>query len=106
MTNESVMNQILVIAWREVTRLRQRFGGASPLVVLLLLVVFGLSAYYLRDTVTLGSGLYRVGVSGDVPPIHDSHFAIVALDAKTGQALLDQHVIDLWIGSPQGLSRT
>ena len=34
------MNQILVIAWREVTRLRKRFGGgASPLAVLLLLTV-------------------------------------------------------------------
>ena len=51
------MNQILVIAWREVTRLRKRFAGASPLVVLLLLSVLGLSAYYLRDTVALGSGL-------------------------------------------------
>ena len=99
------MNQILVIAWREVTRLRKRFGGASPLVVLLLLAVFGLSAYYLRDTVTLGSGLYRVGVSGDVPSIQDSRFAVVAVDAKTGQAFLDQHVIDLWVDGPQVISR-
>jgi len=99
------MNQILVIAWREVTRLRKRFGGASPLVVLLLLAVFGWSAYYLRDTVMLGSGLYRVGVSGDVPPIRDSRFAVVALKAEVGQALLDQHVIDLWIDGPQVISR-
>ena len=99
------MNQTLVIAWREVTRVRKRFGGASPLVVLLLLAVFGLSAYYLRDTITLGSGLYRVGVSGDVPSIQDSRFAVVTVDAKTGQALLDQHVIDLWIDGPQVISR-
>ena len=99
------MNQILVIAWREVTRVRKRFGGVSPLVVLLLLAVLGLSAYYLRDTVTLGSGLYRVGVSGDVPPIQDSHFAVVSLQAEAGQTLLDQHVIDLWINGLQVISR-
>ena len=99
------MNQILVIAWREVTRVRKRFGGVSPLVVLLLLAVLGLSAYYLRDTVTLGSGLYRVGVSGDVPPIRDSHFAVVSLQAEAGQTLLDQHMIDLWINGLQVISR-
>ena len=99
------MNQILVIAWREVTRVRKRFGGVSPLVVLLLLAVLGLSAYYLRDAVTLGSGLYRVGVSGNVPPIRDSHFAVVALKAEAGQTLLDQHVIDLWINGLQVISR-
>ena len=51
------MNQILIIAWRELTRLRKRFGsGASPLAVILLLVVVGLSAFALRDTISLGSG--------------------------------------------------
>ena len=100
------MKQILVIAWREVTRLRKRFGGgASPLAVLLLLAVLGLSSYYLRDTVSLGSGLYRIGVAGDVPPIHDSRFAVVTVDAKQGQALLDQKVIDVLIDGSQVISR-
>jgi len=100
------MNQILVIAWREVTRLRKRFGGgASPLAVLLLLVILGLSAYYLRDTVSLGSGLYRVGVSGDVPPIQDSRFAVVDVDADEGQALLNEKAIDLFINGSQVISR-
>jgi ABC-type Na+ efflux pump permease subunit len=100
------MNQILVIAWREVTRLRKRFGGgASPVAVVLLLAVLGLSAYALRDTISLGSGLYRVGVSGDVPPIHDSRFAVVAVDATQGQALLDQQVIDVLVDGSQVTSR-
>ncbi len=80
------MNQILVIAWREVTRLRKRFGGgASPLAVLALLAVLGMSAYFLRDTVSLGSGLYRVGVSGDVPSIQDSRFAVLKVDCRRGK---------------------
>jgi hypothetical protein len=96
------MNQILVIAWREVTRLRKRFGGgASPIAVLLLLAVLGLSAYALRDEAALGSGLYRVGVSGEVPPIHDSRFAILAVDPTEGRALLDQQVIDVFIDGAQ-----
>ena len=100
------MNQILVIAWREVTRLRKRFGGASPLGVLLLLSMLWLSSYYLRDTITLGSGLYRVGVSGDVPPIHDSHFAVMAVNVEKGELLLDQHVIDVFINGADVISRS
>src|SRR5512145_105248 len=92
------MNQILVIAWRELSRLQKRFkGGVSPIAVVILLAVLGLSAYTLRDTVSLGNGLYRVGVSGEVPPIQDSRFAVVTLEAVTGRELLDQQVIDVFI---------
>lgn len=100
------MRQILVIAWREVTRLRKRFsGGASPLAVLALLVVLGLSALALRNTVSLGSGLYRVGVMGDVPPIKDSRFAVQEVSLKQGRVLLDQHIIDVFIVDEQTLFR-
>ena len=44
------MHQILTIAWREVTRLRTRFGGASPLAILLMLGVLGLAAFALRNS--------------------------------------------------------
>jgi ABC-type Na+ efflux pump permease subunit len=92
------MNQILVIAWREVTRLRKRFGGgASPLAVILLLAVLGFSAFLLRNTVALGSGLYRVGVSGDVPAIQDSRFSVVEVDPVQGKALLEKQSIDVLI---------
>src|SRR6185436_18725230 len=105
MRSQSPMNQILVIAWREITRLRKRFAGASPLVVLLLLSVSGLSAYYLRDTITLGNGLYRVGVSGDIPLIQDSHFAVMKVGVEEGKILLDQHAIDIFINGEDVLSR-
>ncbi|MDK1081982.1 MAG: ABC transporter permease [Anaerolineae bacterium] len=96
------MNQILVIALREVTRLRKRFGGgASPITVVLLLAVVGFSAFSLRDTISLGSGLYRVGVSGDVPTIQDSRFSIVAVDLDKGYALLEQRAIDVFIDGPR-----
>jgi ABC-type Na+ efflux pump permease subunit len=100
------MNQILVIAWREVTRLRKRFGGgASPVAVIFLLAVLGLSAFFLRDAVSLGSGLYRIGVSGDVPPIQDSRFSVVAVDSNQGKLLLEQQVIDVLVDGAQVFSR-
>ena len=59
------MHQILVIAWREITRVRKRFGGgASPIAVVLLIIGLGLSAFALRSSVALGTGLYRVAISG------------------------------------------
>ncbi|MEW6400419.1 MAG: ABC transporter permease [Chloroflexota bacterium] len=106
-TLSSPMHQILVIAWREVTRLRKRFGGgASPLAVLLLLAVLGLAAYFLRDTVALGSGLYRVGVSGEVPAIQDSRFAVIRVDRAKGEELLTGHVIDVLIDGAEVIYRS
>jgi len=104
--NRTYMKQILVIAWREVTRLRKRFGGgASPIAVLLLLVVLGLSAAALRTTVSLGSGLYRIGVSGDVPAIQDSRFSVVEVGADEGRALLEEQSIDVLIDGSQVIYR-
>lgn len=101
------MNQILVIAWREVTRLRKRFGGgASPLAVLLLLAMLGLSSYFLRDTVSLGAGLYRVGVSGDVPLIEDSRFSVLSVSPQEGRTLLEDKTIDVFIDGSQVISRS
>ena len=100
------MNQILVIAWREITRLRKRFGGgASPLAVLALLAVLGGSSYFLRDAVSLGSGLYRVGVIGNVPTINDSRFAVMEVNEEQGRALLEQKAIDLLIIDSQVIAR-
>jgi ABC-type Na+ efflux pump permease subunit len=100
------MNQILVIAWREITRLRKRFGGgASPVAVLLLMGVVGLSAFALRDTVSLGSGFYRVGVSGDVPAIQDSRFSVVEAEVEEGRTLLEEQSIDVLIDGSQVIYR-
>jgi len=99
------MHQILVIAWREVSRLRKRFSGTSPITVILLLAALGFSAFALRNTVALGSGLYRVGISGEVPAIQDSRFSIVTVDAIEGKTLLDKHIIDVFINGAQVIYR-
>ena len=100
------MNQILVIASREVSRISKRFGGAtSPLVAVSFLIVLGLSAFILRNTVSLGSGLYQVGVSGNVPPIRDSRFTVVKVDVEQGRKLLEQKNIDILIDGHEVISR-
>ncbi|HLO27985.1 MAG TPA: ABC transporter permease [Anaerolineales bacterium] len=99
------MTQILIIAWRELTRLRKRFGGASPLAVIALLVGVGLSAFAVRNTISLGSGLYQIGVAGDVPPIHDDRFTVIQVDVDEGRTMLNQHIIDVLIDGTQVYSR-
>ncbi len=87
-----------MIARREVARLRQRFsGGASPVSVALLLAVLGLSAFALRQQVSLGSGLYRIGVPADFPRIQDSRFSTIGVDTVQGEALLNRGAIDALI---------
>ncbi|HKY52731.1 MAG TPA: ABC transporter permease [Anaerolineales bacterium] len=100
------MNKILVIAWRDITRIRKQFGsGASLFVALGLLIVLGVSAFTFWNTLSLGSGLYQIGVSGEVPPIRDSRFVVIHVDVEQGKTLLDQHRIDVLIHGSQVLSR-
>jgi ABC-type Na+ efflux pump permease subunit len=100
------VKQILIIAWRELTRLRKRFrGSASPLVAISLLIVVGLSAFAIRNTISLGSGLYQIGVTGDVPPIHDNRFTVIQVDVEHGRTLLNEHSIDVLIDGTQVFSR-
>ena len=101
------MNKILVIAWREVTRIRKQFGSrTSLLAVIAFLSILGFSAFALWNTLSLGSGLYQIGVSGNVPPLRDSRFVVIKVDVERGQTLLEQHRIDVLIDGTQVISRT
>ena len=100
------MYLVLTLANREINRLRQRFSGAaSPLAVLLLLVAVGFAAFTLRDTLTPGSGLYRVGVSADAPLIQDSRFSVAQVTAAQGQRLLAEGAIDVLINGSSLVTR-
>ena len=100
------MRQILTIAWRETSRLRQRFsGGVSPFAFLLLLAGLALLSMALRDTVTLGYGLYRVGVTKDAAEIRDGRFAVMPVDATNAAQLLEQRAVDAVVDGGQVLTR-
>jgi ABC-type Na+ efflux pump permease subunit len=100
------LNKILVIAWREVSRIRKQFGSrASALVVIAFLLVLGFSGFALWNTLSLGSGLYQIGVSGSVPLLRDSRFVVIKVEPEVGKTLLAQHHIDVLIDGTQVLSR-
>ncbi|HET91895.1 MAG TPA: ABC transporter permease [Chloroflexi bacterium] len=93
------MKTILIIAQREITRLRSRFRGSSRPVVALALVGVSLVAYLtFRQGAMRGRGLYRVGL----PPaadlaIQDSRFATIAIPLPTGRSLLEAGALDAYV---------
>jgi len=92
------MRQIWTIALREVFRVRRRFsGGVSTVLVLLLLVALAALGWALRDTMTLGYGLYRVGVMGDAAEIRDPRFVVMPVTTSNAQTLLAQRAVDVVI---------
>jgi ABC-type Na+ efflux pump permease subunit len=100
------MRQIWTIALREVFRVRRRFsGGVSPLLVVLLLIALGVLGFLLRDAVTLGYGLYRVGVMGDAAEVRDARFVVTQVSASNAQNLLEQRAVDVVIDGGQVLAR-
>jgi len=99
------LKQIFTTAWRELTRLRQRFSSGNPLAAFTLLIVLGLSAFAIRNAISLGSGLYQIGVSGDVPPIQDDRFTVLRVDPAQGRKLLNQRAIDVLVDGNQVFSR-
>lgn len=100
------MRQILTIALREITRLQQRFsGGASPWSIVVLLGATGIAALAFSQTTVLGSGMYRVGVAGDAPPISDPRFAAMNVDAARGRELLDAHALDVLLDGANVITR-
>jgi ABC-type Na+ efflux pump permease subunit len=92
------MHGILIIAKRELKRLRSRFQGESRLTVILLLIVsLGISYLVAQQGFVPSSGLYRIGVAPDGPPIRDSRFDVLAVDPTRGRALLDKGAIDAYV---------
>lgn len=96
----SYLYTILLIAIREVTRLRTRFKGRSnPIAMLLLIVSILLLFLTFRRGAVQGKGLYRVAVSPDGPRIQDERFEVVRVTPSVGYALLEAGAVDLYVDS-------
>lgn len=75
------MRNILIIAGREVRRLRARFGGRMLAAVAVLLAAA--AAAYLfasQQGMVLAKDFYVVGVSTDAPALNDGRFHVIVLD--------------------------
>ena len=99
------MSQILVLARRETKRLRSRFQGGSRWTVLVLLVAALTISYLVAQRgLVPSSGLYRIGVSDNAPPIRDSRFAVIQVEPSTGRDLLNQGAIQIYVDGQTVLS--
>lgn len=99
------MSGIITLAWRETRRLRSRFQGGSRLTVALLIVAaLGISFLVARRGVVPSSGLYRIGVSSNAPPIQDSRFQVSAVSPSAGRDLLDKGAIQIYVDGDTVLS--
>jgi ABC-type Na+ efflux pump permease subunit len=100
------MGNILIIAKREVKRVRSRFrGGSRPVVLLILAGALAISYLVSQQGAVLGKGMYRVGVPPSGPAIYDSRFNTVAVARSTGYMLLDEKAIDVYIDGSKVASR-
>jgi ABC-type Na+ efflux pump permease subunit len=89
---------IATIAKREITRLRLHFQGRTrPIITLILAGALLISYLVFRQGAIQGRGLYRIGVSPDVPRIQDSRFDTVAVARPLGHSMLETKAIDVYI---------
>ncbi len=92
------MGNILIIAKREIKRVRSRFrGGSRPVVLLILAGALAISYLVSQQGTVLGKGMYRVGVPPGGSAIQDSRFRTMTVDRSAGYLLLDEKVIDVYI---------
>jgi len=92
------MKNILTISKWEVSRVRSRFSGKSRFIILAILLLGLVSAYLIyHQGLVICKGLYTIGVSADAPMITDKCFNTIGTDPATGQALLREKTIDLYV---------
>jgi ABC-type Na+ efflux pump permease subunit len=101
------MSKILQVAKREVGRFRARFSGRSQPVVLALIVVSLIVSYFVaQQGLVIGKGIYTIGISPDGPAIDDLRFSVLSLDRATGQRMLADGSIDLYMDGETALARS
>jgi len=100
------MSKILQVAKREVGRFRARFSGRSQPVVLALIVLSLIVSYFVaQQGLVIGKDIYTIGVSPDGPAIGDLRFNVLSLDRATGQKMLADGSIDLYLDGETAFTR-
>ncbi len=101
------MSKILQVAKREVGRFRARFSGRSQPVVLALIVISLIVSYFVaQQGLVIGKDIYTIGVSPDGPYVGDLRFNVLGLDRATGQKMLADGSIDLYMDGETALARS
>ncbi|MGC9468057.1 MAG: hypothetical protein ACP5HS_05670 [Anaerolineae bacterium] len=93
-----------MIASRELSRLRSRFGGrARPIVLIAVLVTVATSLLAYRQQAIRGRSLYRVGVTDDAPALTDPRFHGVEVTPTDGRTALNDGRLDILLDGPDVL---
>jgi ABC-type Na+ efflux pump permease subunit len=100
------MRNMLIIAGREIMRLRARFGGKMIAAVLILLISAAVvsSLVYMQGMV-LAKDFYIVGVSPGAPLILDQRFHLVKVDPSQSGVALKSGQIDVYVTSKAAFYR-
>lgn len=93
-----VMRNMLIIAGREVKRLRARFSGRMIAAVVILLAAAGVVSFFAyQQGMILARDFYIVGTSPTAPDISDKRFCIIRASPQEGGLMLKDGRIDIYL---------
>lgn len=89
---------MVIIAGREIKRLRARFGGKMIAAVVVLLAAAGIVSFLVyQQGMVLARDFYVVGVSARAPEIKDQRFNVIQVEPDRASRLLEQKLIDIYV---------
>ena len=100
------MRTVLIIAGREILRLRARFNTKMLAAVIILLVMVAVISFFiLRQGAVMVKDLYIIGVSPSAPRLDDPRFNIIRADPREGIRLLNDGQLDVYLTGTALFSR-
>jgi ABC-type Na+ efflux pump permease subunit len=100
------MRNMLIIAGREVMRLRTRFGGKMVAAVVILLAAAAIVSFFVyQQGMILARDFYIVGVSPSAPEIKDQRFHIIKAGPQDGGIMLNNRKVDIYVTGTAIFSR-
>ena len=92
------MRNVLIIAGREIMRLRARFGGKMITAVLILAAgAAGVSFMVFQQGMVLAKDFYIIGVSPSAPLLDDQRFHIIQVPTADSARVLKDKQIDVYL---------
>jgi hypothetical protein len=92
------MRNVLIIAGRELMRLRARFGGKMVAAVVILLAAAGIVSFLVyQQGMVLAKDFYMIGVSSSAPRLDDQRFRVIQVDQGVAGNALKARKIDVYL---------
>jgi len=92
------MRNVLIIAGRELMRLRARFGGKMVAAVVILLAAAAIVSFLVyQQGMVLAKDFYMIGVSSNAPRLDDQRFRVIQVDQSVAGNALRARKIDVYL---------